>query len=580
MTKKLFNVFTNTSLRFKIGLLVLLVGILPSGLILIISLGSIEKLYSKQQAYSLNQGFEQALLSVKDKMDALHNISTLLAVSDIYETGTVFAKGDNDIANQLSDFNRINSYAYGMEFAFASCTVTYYINDDFSIVNNVSSRFHSINEIENDEWYKVLDDSSTAFWTLINGRLSIARNLYSSEDYSRKVGLIVIGIDMASIQEILIGSEKGQIMCLSDSEGKVLVSNSSNADNAIGKEKLSFGIIEETSDFLKGNIDGVNYLTRRSRIGDTGIYLLSVVPEDYLDKERNKVIMQTLILYIGVGIATLLVLTPFTRLITGRIRTIGNTMEQMKDGSLKKIEENSSRRDEISLLIHKYNDMVDTVEESLKEQYALGEAKKDAELKALQSQINPHFLYNTLDMISWMAQKNEKENIREVIQSMSRFYRMTLSKGADIITIKDELSMCEAYMDIQKMRFKGKINFKLQVDEEVYDYLIPKITLQPLIENAIVHGINEKEDPRGTIKVDGFVEDGIITLSVTDDGVGVKSDSKVSSNSSHYGMKNIRKRLEVFFGERVSLNLESTAGIGTCVIVEFPAQKGESVEEK
>ncbi|MBQ9591057.1 MAG: sensor histidine kinase [Butyrivibrio sp.] len=580
MTKKLFNVFANTSLRFKIGLLVLMVGILPSGLILIISLGSIEKLYSKQQAYSLNQGFEQVLLSVKDKMDALHNISTLLAVSDIYETGTVFAKGDNDIAGQLSDFNRINSYAYGMEFAFDSCTVTYYINDDFSIVNNVSSRFHSISEIESEEWYKMLDDSSTALWTLIGGRLSIARNLYSSEDYSRKVGLIVIGIDMASIQEILIGSEKGQIMCLSDSRGNVLVSNSSDFDNALEKEKLSFDSIEETSGFLKGNIDGINYLTRRSRIGDTGIYLLSVVPEDYLDKERNKVIMQTLLLYIGVGIAILLVLTPFTRLITGRIRTIGNTMEQMKDGSLKKIEENSSRRDEISLLIHKYNDMVDTVEESLKEQYALGEAKKDAELKALQSQINPHFLYNTLDMISWMAQKNEKENIREVIQSMSRFYRMTLSKGADIITIRDELSMCEAYMDIQKMRFKGKINFKQQVDEEVYDYLIPKITLQPLIENAIVHGINEKEDPRGTIKVDGFVEDGIITLSVTDDGVGVKSDSKVSSNSSHYGMKNIRKRLEVFFGERVSLNLESTAGIGTCVIVEFPAQKGESVEEK
>ncbi|MBP3198061.1 MAG: sensor histidine kinase [Butyrivibrio sp.] len=580
MIKKLFDAFANTSLRFKIGLLVLLVGILPSGLILIISLGSIEKLYSKQQAYSLNQGFEQVLLSVNDKMDALHNISTLLAVSDIYETGTVFAKGDNDIAGQLSDFNRINSYAYGMEFAFDSCTVTYYINDDFSIVNNVSSRFHSISEIENEEWYKMLDDSSTALWTLIGGRLSIARNLYSSEDYSRKVGLIVIGIDIASIKEILIGSEKGQIMCLSDSEGKVLVSNSADADDAIEKEKLSFGIIEETSDFLKGNIDGINYLTRRSRIGDTGIYLLSVVPEDYLDKERNKVIMQTLLLYIGVGIAILLVLTPFTRLITGRIRTIGNTMEQMKDGSLKKIEENSSRKDEISLLIHKYNDMVDTVEESLKEQYALGEAKKDAELKALQSQINPHFLYNTLDMISWMAQKNEKENIREVIQSMSRFYRMTLSKGADIITIRDELSMCEAYMDIQKMRFKGKINFKLQVDAEVYDYLIPKITLQPLIENAIVHGINEKEDPRGTIKVDGFVEDGIITLSVTDDGVGVKNDGKVSSNSSHYGMKNIRKRLEVFFGDNVTLNLESTAGIGTCVIVGFPAQKGESVEEK
>ncbi len=573
MIKKLRNMMANTSLRFKISLLVLLVGIVPSGLILLISINSIQRLYLRQQAYSLEQGYEQVYLAVKDKMDALHNISTLLAVSDIYETGTLFAEGDNDISHQLSDFKRINSYAYGMEFAFDSCTVTYYINDNFQVVNNVSSRFHSISEIENTDWFRALNEGKETLWTIIDGRFSIARNLYSSEDYSRKVGLIVIGLDKDALQELLINSEKDQLMCLTDSEGKILISNK-DFENNPQNDSVSLEIANLSQSFYNVSISGVSYMTRSSGIGDSGIYLSSIVPADNLKHERAKVIWQIRLLYIGIGILILIILTPITRIVTGKIKKIGNTMEEMKDGTLHKIEESGGGKDEISLLIHKYNDMVDTLEESLKEQYALGEAKKDAELKALQSQINPHFLYNTLDMISWMAQKNEKENIREVIQSMSRFYRMTLSKGADIITIRDELSMCEAYMDIQKMRFKGKINYIQQVDEEVYDYLIPKITLQPLIENAIVHGINEKEDPRGTIKVDGFVEDGMVTLSVTDDGVGVKSESAANSNSSHYGMKNIRKRLDVFFGEEISLKLESTPGIGTCVIVEFPARTG------
>ena len=574
MIKKIRNMMANTSLRFKISLLVLLVGIVPSGLILIISINSIQRLYLRQQAYSLEQGYEQVYLSVKDKMDALHNISTLLAVSDIYDTGTLFSEGDNDISSQLSDFKRINSYAYGMEFAFDSCTVTYYINDNFQVVNNVSSRFHSISEIENEQWYKALNGGKETLWTMIDGRFSIARNLYSSEDYSRKVGLIVIGLDKDAIEELLINSEKDQLMCLADSEGRILISNKAPVNdpaNEITNSKF-IDVSSQSESFYNVTISGVNYMTRSESIGDSGIYLSSIVTADNLRHERAKVIWQIRLLYIGIGILILIILTPITRIVTGKIKKIGNTMEQMKDGTLHKIEESGGGKDEISMLIHKYNDMVDTVEESLKEQYALGEAKKDAELKALQSQINPHFLYNTLDMISWMAQKNEKENIREVIQSMSRFYRMTLSKGADIITIRDELSMCEAYMDIQKMRFKGKINFLQQVDEEVYDYLIPKITLQPLIENAIVHGINEKEDPRGTIKVDGFVEDGYVTLSVTDDGVGVKSETADSSNSSHYGMKNIKKRLEVFFGEKIDLKLESTPGIGTCVIIEFPAK--------
>ena len=202
-------------------------------------------------------------------------------------------------------------------------------------------------------------------------------------------------------------------------------------------------------------------------------------------------------------------------------------MIRVQGGEIKKIQVGREYHDEIGQLVTHYNEMADKMDELMQEQYALGQEKMGAELKALQSQINPHFLYNTLDMINWMAQKNETDNIRSVVQAMSGFYRLTLSKGHDIVTIADEVKMCDAYMEIQRRRYRGKILYEAEVDREILDCLIPKITLQPFLENAIIHGISEKEDGRGMVILNGWMEDGRITLSVTDDGPGmVKGEVK------------------------------------------------------
>ena len=158
-----------------------------------------------------------------------------------------------------------------------------------------------------------------------------------------------------------------------------------------------------------------------------------------------------------------------------------------------------------------------------------------------------------------------------MVQAMSRFYRLTLSKGKDIVLIRDEVEMCEAYMEIQKRRYKGRICYEVEVDEDILDCLIPKITLQPFLENAIIHGINEKEDGRGMVILNGWMEDGRITLSVTDDGEGMTQEDKGKSHQgSHYGLTNIEHRLKLFFGECIPVQIESSPGIGTCVIINIP----------
>ena len=149
------------------------------------------------------------------------------------------------------------------------------------------------------------------------------------------------------------------------------------------------------------------------------------------------------------------------------------------------------------------------------------------------------------------------------------------------VSIRDEVEMCEAYMEIQKRRYKGRICYEVEVDEDILECLIPKITLQPFLENAIIHGINEKAEGRGTVILNGWMEDGRITLSVTDDGEGMREeDKKKSGQGSHYGLTNIEHRLGLFFGESIPVQIESSPGIGTCVIINIPGRTGmEEVAE-
>jgi two-component system sensor histidine kinase YesM len=241
-------------------------------------------------------------------------------------------------------------------------------------------------------------------------------------------------------------------------------------------------------------------------------------------------------------------------------------MKGVKKGKLEKLDI-KEQKDEVGNLVTNYNFMIDEIQSLLLQQFELGQEKKGAELKALQSQINPHFLYNTLDMINWMAKKNESENIKDTVDALSKYYRLILNKGKDIITIGDELELCKAYITIQQKRFKDRIQFKIDVEESILMYLIPKITLQPLLENAILHGIAESSSGTGTIIISGWEDGEKLVLAVTDDGVGIDTLEGIETRhkGSHYGISNIEMRLTLFYGMTKCINFESTKGFGTCV---------------
>lgn len=581
--RKIREWFRNASLRGKILLLIILGGILPLGIVMGVSFVVVWAQAEERLIYALNQGYNQVYQAVGDKLSGIHNISTLFAVNDMTSPVLRFDDKEMDVAEQLVLFENINSYAYGLEMTLDSSNIVIYIEDDYFVANSQSNRYRPLTDAYGAGWYQSLKaNNGRPVWVLLDGSekegsyAAIARELWNPDDYSQTVGILAILMERKRLDNMLQNAYEEQALYLETADGVLL------ASNLPGEELPRLSVSERNVDdreFRSIPVGGIPCYARSCRIDGSNVYLVSVIPKQAVRRGISMLNGRMGLMFVGVSLLILAVMGIMAKSITGRLKLLKEQMQLIQEGNICKMEEGPSR-DEIGQLVGNYNVMVDRVEALLQEQYILGQEKVEAELKALQSQINPHFLYNTLDMIGWMSQKKESENIRSVVQAMSRFYRLTLSKGKDIVPIRDEVEMCEAYMEIQKRRFKGRICYEVEVDEDILDCLIPKITLQPFLENAIIHGINEKAEGRGMVILSGWMEDGRITLSVTDDGEGMTQEDRGKAHQgSHYGLSNIEHRLKLFFGECIPVQIESSPGIGTCVIINIPIRTGEEAME-
>lgn len=210
--------------------------------------------------------------------------------------------------------------------------------------------------------------------------------------------------------------------------------------------------------------------------------------------------------------------------------------------------------------------------------------KRKAELNVLQAQVKPHFLYNTLDAMGYLALSGKSEELYESLEALGSYYRISLSKGQEVITINEEIDIVKSYLILQKLRYGEIFNVNYDIDERAYDYKIPKLVLQPLVENAIYHGIKPKGEA-GLIKICVKTENEQIILSVEDDGVGmseeqlgsIKSDA-IDSNSTSFGLKGTIKRLQFFYGITDIYTIESKKRYGTKIDISIPMLRGVSNE--
>lgn len=280
------------------------------------------------------------------------------------------------------------------------------------------------------------------------------------------------------------------------------------------------------------------------------------------------------LLCLGVGVLFSVVIS---RNLTRPIKKLQEKMMEVEKGNFDiRVPVGHSR--EISGLARSFNVMVLKVKELMDQIVIEQEIKRKSELNALQAQINPHFLYNTLDSIIWMAESKKHDEVILMTSALARLFRASLSKGREMIPIATEVEHITNYLKIQQMRYQDKIRFTLDMDRELYPYLTLKVLLQPLVENAIYHGIKNKEGP-GTITITGSLQDDRIRFQVMDDGIGMDRSKVetllISTGSQHsrnsVGIANVHQRIQLYFGAEYGLSYTSEPGAGTIVTLLIPA---------
>lgn len=394
-------------------------------------------------------------------------------------------------------------------------------------------------------------------------------------DYAnvKLLGYIVISFDCTELESLLPSDAGAQIM-ISDEQGAVLAGVGDTQENlALLAQTLSRQALPEELESRTMNHKDDSNLVITGQIAASPYRLtLSIAYRQiFSGLTRMFTVIISAAVFIALmmlGIAWLLtrsVTVPVTRL-SGAMRRFGSGEFEARIGD--------AAHDEIGMLCREFDDMAGRVCR-LTEQLCEARAKeKEAVYTALQAQINPHFLYNTLDMISWMGYGASNADICKVVASLSDFFRLSLNKGEDSFTLADELNHVKSYITIQEYRMRH-IQFRLEAPRELLNLRVPKLMVQPLVENAILHGLRPR-NYRGHITISCALEQAYLVIRVMDNGVGF--DEKLlgerTEKSTSYGLKNIRQRLAVLYDDRGSLEIANRPEGGVVARLRYPAEKG------
>ena len=304
-----------------------------------------------------------------------------------------------------------------------------------------------------------------------------------------------------------------------------------------------------------------------------------------LDKQVTNVILTMIVALAAIIIASVLVNILVTDSITKPIRMLCDKTAMVAKGDFttRTICEN---HDELAILSDRFNDMTIQLEQQVKSIRLEQENLRYMELKLLQTQINPHFLYNTLDTIIWLIEGDKNKEAIDIVVSLSEFFRIVVSKGRDFITIREEEIHINSYLQIQQSRYKDILSYEINIPEELYVYQILKLTLQPLIENSLYHGI-KMQRTKGKITVLGEIIDEVIYFHVIDNGIGMNEEElnalrkevemPGSKQSTGFGLANVNKRIKLYYGNDYGLDLQSKKGEGTDITIKFPARLTENM---
>ena len=418
--------------------------------------------------------------------------------------------------------------------------------------------------------------------------VTLYHRIASKKEKEEELGICSISVSAKYFQDIMKNANitsEGLVYLMSE-DGRMITSSNSSILQKMQKKGILLNYGAEL--FMEKRKEGQKeyYITRQNVDGASWQMILIIPENEYEDQYRFLWLSAALML--GSMIAVIVLMSYLlSGYYVGRLKKLNAEMTGLESGNLNANLPITTEEDEIEEIYHNFNGMVQEVQRLMQEHYQLGKEVKMAEVRALQAQINPHFLYNTLDLINWISMDYGAEEIGTLTWNLARFYRLSLNHGKSLISIGEEVEHVEVYVNIENYHFDNAISLEVDVPEELKNYACLNIILQPFVENAIVHGIAEKPDIESCeIRIRARREEQDIIFSVQDDGPGVdveqmqkETQQDIRTAQHGYGVRNINFRLKLCFGEKYGVTyLESEKG--THVEIKIPVMTMAEAEEK
>ena len=557
--------FRNVRLGYKLAIVYALSGFLPVVAVLSVTYVQMKQILLQNERDSMESYLYQALASMENKLAIYTNLNNYICynqtISQVigYQYDSVY-----EMYNQLVTI--LDPMLASLKYFHNDVgKVTIYVDKDMIKHGDTLA---PISEIIDTDWYRSVTDSGEMQW-FVNKNEEIVFGVSPMSMLKRYGldGILYIGVEYDSMFEtfkqtlqnnygIVIFDEKGNAVyekAFFDKKYREYELNAAQLLDQKKNQENEYTILSETSSasgwtacLYKPNSLIVWSVTPITRIALIAVFIMTLM-----------------------SVIAMMILTSF---VTKRIRRLRSGMKEVEQGNFE-VNITSDSRDEIGDLVNGFDSMLLQLNTLIKEVYEGRIKEKEYEMKALQAQINPHFLYNTLSLINWKAIEADAEDISKITLALSTFYRTSLNKGKNVMSLSDELRNMRSYLDIQLMMHDYEFDVEFDVDESIGQYQSLNLMLQPLIENAIAHGIDVKTDGRGKLTITGKEDGDLIVLTVADNGVGMSDEQAariLTEESKGYGVRNVNERIKLYYGEQYSLQIESKIGQGTKASIRIP----------
>ena len=572
--KKLLHWFNGIKLRYKLAIFYSLFCFLPVMLLFWLSFLQMRSIIDDKGKMNLQSYLQQSVSSMDRTLDGYNSLSDYIAfdrtLAEVFsmEYGTPYEQYEQ-LTQKVDPILRTASYFHGGMQQITIYTDNGMVKHDTTVA--------PVSEIEETDWYqKTLEHPGLNWFANYQEETLFSARKLAFSGAREGVNILYMDVDYQKLftpyAETLI-SECG--LYITDQDGK-LVFEESRFSGKNQNYDLTYSEFLEQRD--RGSTD---YIILCEQSNTTGWTVWLYQPVGLAGEAMRPIGVMAGVTILICIFAAVLAYFIASGMVSSRIERLTHFMQEVQEGSMD-MQMESDDRDEIGMLYRGFGSMMKRIRTLINEVYLSKITQKEAELKALQAQINPHFLYNTLSLINWKALAAGEEDISRMTLALSTFYRTALNRGRNVLQVETELSNTRAYLEIQSMLHDGDFDYEIEAQTEILQCESLNLILQPLVENAIHHGIEEKTDGRGKITVRGWKEDNCVWFMVEDNGVGMEqevADKILTMESKGYGVRNVDERIRLCYGEKYAMKVESVVGKGTKMTIHFPARRLTDIQK-